>query len=196
MSKEADENQRHRRVSATKRGRGRPPVYTNEMADQAKKLVFMGASDSDLAEFFSVNLRTLQRWRTRHPAFAEALHQAKNDHDNARVERAAYHRAIGYTFESEKVFQYQGKIVRADVVEHIPPDAGLLQFWLTNRKPEDWRSKAEITGANGGPIQTIDVSGLTPVERAQRLAAIMALNGGSGPVIDGTSKPVPARAAE
>jgi len=34
--------------------------------------------------------------------------------------------------------------------------------------------KTELTGKDGGPIKTEDVSALTPVERAQRLAAIIA----------------------
>jgi len=33
--------------------------------------------------------------------------------------------------------------------------------------------RVEVGGKNGGPIQTEDMSALTPVERAQRLAAIL-----------------------
>jgi phage terminase small subunit len=40
--------------------------------------------------------------------------------------------------------------------------------------------KHELTGKDGGPIETSDISGLTPVERAQRLAAILATRGTGG----------------
>lgn len=172
-----------------KRGPGYPSPYRAAFAVQAAKLVQLGATDADLADFFEVNIRSLQRWRTRYPEFGAALKQAKNEHDAARVERAAYHRAVGYTFESEKVFQYKGEIVRAGVTEHVPPDPGMLQFWLINRNPDAWRHRSEITGANGGPIQTIDVGGLTPVERQQRLAALLAMNGGAGPVVEAKAEP-------
>ena len=36
------------------------------------------------------------------------------------------------------MFNYQGEIVRADVVEHVPPDAGAALKWLSCRKPDDW----------------------------------------------------------
>ena len=164
---------------------GRPSTYQDCYADQAAKLCKLGATDAELADFFGVSIRQIHRWRTRHPAFGEAGKQGKGEHDNQRVERALYHRALGYSFETEKIFQYQGQIVRAPVMEHVPPDPGALQFWLTNRHPDEWRSRQELTGANGGPIAHIDVSALTPVERMQRIAAIMQANGGAGPVIDG-----------
>ncbi|MDP2618611.1 MAG: terminase small subunit [Hyphomicrobiales bacterium] len=49
-------------------------------------------------------------------------------------------------------------------------------------KFQGWNApdKHELTGKDGGPIETSDVSGLTPVERAQRLAAILATRGTGG----------------
>lgn len=50
------------------------------------------------------------------------------------------------------------------------------KWYLSKLAPKKYGDKVqqEITGADGGPIQTQDVSELTPVERAQRLAAILA----------------------
>lgn len=122
--------------------RGRPTAYRPEYAEQAAKLCALGATDYELADFFKVDTRTIYRWKNVHEDFCQALITGKENAD-IRVERALYNRAVGYTFESEKVFQFQGQIVRADTVEHVPPDPSAAKLWLTNRKPEDWREKQE-----------------------------------------------------
>jgi hypothetical protein len=71
------------------------------------------------------------------------------------VVSSLYHKAVGYTFESEKIFQHQGEIIRAPVREHVAPDTTAAIFWLKNRRPADWRDKQEHTGPDGGPIQVV-----------------------------------------
>lgn len=123
--------------------RGRPTDYNPEYAEQAAKLCALGATDYELADFFEVNTATIYRWRNVHDDFCEAVTCGKEKADE-RVARALYNRAVGYTFESEKVFQFQGEIVRASTVEHVPPDQGAAMNWLKNRQPDKWRDKQEI----------------------------------------------------
>lgn len=123
--------------------KGRPSGYKPEFAEQARKLCLLGATDIELAEFFKVSDRTIYRWQTQHDDFCQALKAGKEAADE-RVERSLYHRATGYTFDSEKVFQFQGKIVRAAVKEHVPPDTTAMIFWLKNRRAEAWRDKSEV----------------------------------------------------
>lgn len=117
---------------------GRPSHYKPEYAAQAGKLCRLGATDQEVAEFFDVGHRTVDRWKATIPEFAAALNLGKEPADE-RVERSLYHKAIGYTFNAEEVFQYQGKVVRAQVVKHVPPDTTACIFWLKNRRPLDWR---------------------------------------------------------
>lgn len=133
---------------------GRPSGYKPECAKQAEKLCKLGATDIELADFFEVSDRTIYRWQTQFPAFCQALKLGKEPTDE-RVERSLYHKAVGYSFDSEKVFQFQGEIVRTKTREHVPPDTTAAIFWLKNRKPEEWRdvSRQEHTGADGGPVQ-------------------------------------------
>jgi len=123
--------------------RGRPTDYKPEYAGQAAKLCALGATDYELADFFGVDTRTIYRWKNVNEDFCHALIAGKENADT-RVERALFNRAVGYTFESEKVFQFQGEIVRTPTVEHVPPDPSAAKLWLTNRKPEYWREKQEI----------------------------------------------------
>ena len=86
---------------------------------------------------------TIWRWRSRYPDFCNALKVGKHPADD-RVEASLYHRAVGYTFNSEKVFQFQGEIIRAPIVEHVPPDVGAASLWLKNRRPAEWRDKQDV----------------------------------------------------
>lgn len=117
---------------------GRPTDYKPEYVGQVIKLCELGATDIEIADFFGINSITLYRWCTKYPEFSKARCTAKEIADT-RVERSLYHRALGYTFESEKVFQYQGEIVRAKTREHVPPDATAMIFWLKNRQRDKWR---------------------------------------------------------
>jgi len=125
------------------RGRGRPPTYHDGIPDQARKLCELGATDFEVAKFFGITTTTLYRWRHDHPEFCEALKAGKHALDE-RVVRSLAHKALGYTFESEKIFAHQGKILRAKTVEHVPPDTTAMIFWLKNRRPKEFRDRQDV----------------------------------------------------
>ena len=133
---------------------GRPSKFKPEFIEQARELCEQGATDIELADHFGIGTTTLYRWRNANPEFREAVCVAKDAADE-RVERAFYQRAVGYTFESEKVFQFQGQIVRADVREHVPPEPGAAFNWLKNRRGDKWRDKSE-TAVTGNIAYTIE----------------------------------------
>lgn len=149
---------------------GRPTDYKPEYAEQARKLCELGATDYELADFFSVNTVTIYRWRNVHEEFCNAVTCGKEAADQ-RVARSLYNRAVGYTYESEKVFNHQGEILRAPIAEHVPPDPGAAMNWLKNRQPAEWREKVvtEHTGKDGGPIETKDISGYDLARRIAKL---------------------------
>lgn len=139
--------------------RGRPSGYKPELAKQAEKLCKLGATDIELADFFGVSDRTICRWQSEFPDFCQALKAGKESADE-RVERSLYHKAVGYSFDSEKIFQFQGQIVRAKSREHVPPDATSMIFWLKNRRREQWRDRQdhEHSGAIGINIGADDAA--------------------------------------
>ena len=121
----------------------RPEKWKDEFVHLAAKACELGATDRDIADLLKVSERTISYWRISRPEFAGVLKVGKEKSD-ARVERSLFHRAVGYTFESEKVFQYQGEIVRAAIIEHVPPDTTAGIFWLKNRRPDLWRDKQDV----------------------------------------------------
>ena len=122
---------------------GRPTDYDPEFAKQAAKLCKLGATNNDLADFFEVSVRTIIRWTIAEPKFCHSLKLGKAAADN-RVEQSLYHRAIGYTHESLKIFNNQGEIIEVPFKEHYPPDTTAAIFWLKNRKSKEWRDTSQV----------------------------------------------------
>jgi hypothetical protein len=134
---------------------GRPTKYKAEYVAQAKKLVQLGATDAELADFFEVTISTISLWKVKHEEFSEALKLGKEVADK-RVEEALYHRAMGYSHEDTDIRVVDGCVVETPMIKHYPPDTTAAIFWLKNRKPAEWRDKVhqEHTGPDGGPIIT------------------------------------------
>jgi hypothetical protein len=117
---------------------GRPSSYRAEYADQAAKLCRLGATDAQLADFFDVSVTTIKNWQARHPQFLAALKAGKDEADD-RVERSLYHRAIGYDYDSVKVFNANGSPLIVPYRTTALPDVTAAIFWLKNRRPDRWR---------------------------------------------------------
>jgi hypothetical protein len=135
---------------------GRPTKYKPEFAQQAKMLCDKGFTDEELAEFFGVAASTIYLWKSAHPEFSEAIKIGGAPCDD-RVERSLFQRATGYVIQSEKVFNANGKVLRAKTQEHVPPDTGAAIFWLKNRRKESWRDKSEtgFTDPDGNAIAPV-----------------------------------------
>ena len=85
----------------------------------------------------------MRRWEAAYPKFSGALRTGSKVADD-RVERSLYERAVGYSFESEKIFcNKDGVVTRVPYIEHMPPDVTACIFWLKNRRKEVWRDRYE-----------------------------------------------------
>jgi hypothetical protein len=92
----------------------------------------------EIAKQLEIHVSTLYRWRAEHPEFREALALGRHAADD-RVEISLYHRAVGYTYPALRIIQQNGKSVVYEYMEHLPPDTSAAIFWLTNRRPQQWR---------------------------------------------------------
>ena len=123
---------------------GRPTKYKPEFDEQAAKLCMLGATDTDLADFFKVSCRTIERWRVEHDGFCRSIKDAKQIADS-RVERSLYQRAVGYQADAVKIFMPAGAVepVYAEYRENVQPDVTAAIFWLKNRKKAEWQDKSQ-----------------------------------------------------
>lgn len=147
--------------------RGRPSQYRDEFAEQARKLCALGATDTEIADFFEVDVRTIYRWKHDHDEFCQALKAGKDVADE-RVERSLYQRAIGYEQDEVKIFMPANAHapVYAPYRAKIAPDTTAAIFWLKNRRKEDWRDRVQT--------EISDPDGKNP------FAALMGLIGSNG----------------
>ena len=117
---------------------GRETKYRPDYDRMAYKACQLGATDNDLADLFGVCEKTINNWKEKHPSFLQSLKTSKEDLD-AKVERALYQRATGYSHPEQKVFNNGGEPMIVDTEKHYPPDTGACVVWLANRQPKKWK---------------------------------------------------------
>jgi hypothetical protein len=97
-----------------------------------------GKTDKQVADTIGVSLRTIHYWKSTEPDFLHSLKEGKNAADEL-VESSLFRRATGYSHDEEKIFVYEGRVIRVKTEKHYPPDVSAQIFWLKNRKPTEWR---------------------------------------------------------
>jgi transposase-like protein len=141
-------------LQGQRRSVGRPTEYRTEYIARAKEMCAGGATDMELADEFDVSIQTLYNWRAKYPEFLEAIKTNKPIADE-RVERSLFERATGYERDSVKIFcDKDGRVTEVPFREYVPPDSTAMIFWLKNRKPKEWRDKAELN-LTGDPLSEL-----------------------------------------
>ena len=143
---------------------GRPTSYRPEFAKQARFLALRGCTLADLAEFFEVGTTTVDNWVKAHPEFKQAIKDGGAVAD-ARVAKALYHRAIGYSHKAVKIMSVAGPpgtgstIEQVPYIEKYPPDTVACIFWLKNRRPDLWRDKVSVDAPEGAIQFILNMAG-------------------------------------
>jgi hypothetical protein len=122
-------------------GTGRPPVYAARIPGIVCGLRERGATEREIAAVLGISDRTLRRWAAEHIEFSSAL-SVSNEAMVNRARQSLFERAAGYSFETEKIFQFQGKIIRAKTIEHVPPDTTAALRILERLDPDTWRERS------------------------------------------------------
>lgn len=127
---------------------GRPTKYDEALCEKAVAFMAEGYSLTALAGEFDVSRDTVYEWQQQHEEFSDAIKRG---------------RAKGARFWENKLRSAESS-----------PQVTSSIFALKNRAADDWRDKVdhEMSGPNGGPIETKDASTL---EVARRLAFLLAL---------------------
>lgn len=130
-------------------GGARPSLYNARFVKMVEELCRRGATDGEIAEAIGVTRFTIVNWQARYPDFAEAFKLGREPADE-RVMRSAFERAVGYTFDSEKIVTVDKRVERVPIREHVPPDPGMIQYWLNNRRKHEWANRQQVEmGAPG-----------------------------------------------
>lgn len=139
---------------ARKPKRGRPSLYDPKTTPViARGLAKGAATDIEIADALGIATSVLYSWQARHPEFAEALKVGKAPADD-RVVRSLYRRAMGYTFDAEKIqVLSNGEVVRVPYREIVAPCTTACIFWLKNRDRANWRDKLDHEHAGAISIE-------------------------------------------
>lgn len=122
----------------------RPTKYKPEFCKLAYRLSLLSATDKEISDILEVTEKTLNLWKIEYPEFLQSLKRGKEEADS-RVVKRLFDRAMGYEHRDTYITQYQGKIIKEDIIKHYPPDTTACIFWLKNRQPDKWRDVQDIS---------------------------------------------------
>lgn len=145
-------------------------LFLPDHLDQVRAIAMRGITEEQMSEIFDISPRQMGKWKAQYPLFKEALEAGYTDAD-AAVLGALYQVATGYTHDEEKIFQWDGEIIRAETVKHYKPDVNAIKLWMTNRQRELWndRKTTEHTGKEDAPI------GIRDETKLEVMSSILAL---------------------
>ena len=156
----------------TTRARGRPSLYREEFAEQARKLCLLGATDQELADFFGIDVRTVYDWKRTKPDFSQAIARGKIFAD-AQVAAKLYERACGYVVNATKLYrQDDGSVLQVPFTIEHPPDTQAASLWLRNRQPHRWRDRHQVDVADPATALLDDLDEDALIERVMQRRAM------------------------
>lgn len=102
-------------------------------------------SKSEIADRMGINVNTLVKWQKQYEEIDRAINVTRELVD-FQVENAVLKAALGYKTKEIKITVGK-KIVNGEMVEmlkettikEVPPNIKAAQFWLNNRKFDDWK---------------------------------------------------------
>ena len=122
-------------------------AQTPEGLEKIHKLVSQGKTLKEVAQALGTTLNTLYVWRKKYPEIDQVLSSSKKIADEL-VEQSLYESCFGRT-EREITLEKdgEGNITKQVVkTKYIPPNVQAIQFWLSNRQKDVWKSsRTEIS---------------------------------------------------
>ena len=113
-----------------------------------------GLTEEDIANNIGISRSTLSEWKKKYPDISDTIKKDKQVADRV-VENSLFKRATGYRYKEitkERIFnKTTGKTELAVVKEiekEVPPETAAIIIWLTNRCPENWKNKQNISVDN------------------------------------------------
>ena len=109
--------------------------------------VAKGATCQEIADKLHISRESLNQYKNKYPDVYNALMAPRGEADD-QIETALFRRCIGYNYEEVSRRQTIGKNdsliwLEKRMTKHLPPDFNSIQFWLTNRRPEEWKRMPE-----------------------------------------------------
>jgi len=147
-------------------------LFLPDHLEQVRAIAMRGIPEEQMCEIFDISPRQMGRWKAQYPLFKDALEAGYTDAD-AAVLAALYQSAVGYTHDEEKIFQWDGEIVRAETVKHYKPDVAAIKLWLTNRQQENWKDRHHTNMSGKDDNSPIGIRDETKMEVMSSILALI-----------------------
>ncbi len=140
-------------------------THVQPYLDRIRIWVAKGATQKEVADKLKISEAALYKWKGMHVELKESLDAPKGEVDD-QVEAALLKRCIGYDYEEVTRWQTIGRggeliWLEKRTTKHLPPDPSSVQFWLTNRRPQEWKrmpeTKAEEKDSDTGVVMLPEV---------------------------------------
>lgn len=145
-------------------------VHLPSCLPQVRAIAARGHTDAEISDIYGIPKDLFRAWRKAYPDFDDALKRGRLEPDTAVIE-AAFKRAVGYDFKEEGLTR-TGAV--REIRRHLPPDPGMIKYWLNNRAREHWkeRSSSEVSGSSEPGAKPL---GIKSEGRDEMIAAILSL---------------------
>jgi hypothetical protein len=135
---------RRRPLPKQKHKAGRKGYFQPWMINEARELIGkLGARVQDLAEYFEVDINTVNYWIRTKPEFARAVKRGRLE-AALKAAKALFQKAVGFSHPDVQIMQYKGNPVIVPYIKHYPPDAYAAHKYLTIIFREVWADTAKI----------------------------------------------------
>ena len=133
----------------------RDPSYRENYPDVLREAFdknpeFLGNFE-EIASIFGVTRMTVYLWRNEYPDFAAACDEVR-DLAADRAERGMYQLAAG-AVSTKTIEKPDGQIIVETT--RSAPDFRALKFILTNRRPDEWKDKTDVSVSGEGAAAVI-----------------------------------------
>lgn len=132
--------------------------FTEEQIRQIKQMAQVKLPTIQMASILGMSHDTFERRMKKDPAARASLEKAR-DAGSLKLRATLYNMAMGTPADP-----LQGRLA-------VPPDFQAAKFWAQTQEGFKTADRLEVTGADGKPVQTEDV---TPEERKAKVASLAA----------------------
>ena len=133
-------------------------VQTPAILEEIKGYALEGCTMEQIAHRLLITTQTLYNWTKKYPELKSVILEGKQVADD-RVEQSLYDMCFGYDVREVTIEKdTDGNIIKQVIkTRHIPPSATAIQYWLQNRRVDNWKShqSLELHGKSDIPIQIV-----------------------------------------
>ena len=130
--------------------------------EDIRKWAENGVTEEDIAKNCGVSYASFRNYKKNHLELEGALLAGRTVAD-LKVEGALFKKATGFSYkETRKSKKYDREAEKyieesQNTTRYVPPDTQAAMFYLTNRKPGEWKNRQDLNAKVTGELNLEDL---------------------------------------